>query len=150
MSKLALLWRSIRGFCGKLQEQNLFIFNLSMIHYSSLFAKFQGNQRTGCFQGSSQNTGTCIFTIGINIENCHFPHFEADLKSTTVAIFLKLQYVTNLYHFYLMCKNIKFCRLVFSGGHLKMSKCTKFCCIFGILQMKKGSMDSFKSLEKEF
>lgn len=51
-----------------------------------IFVKFQKNLPSGSFYGPSQNTGT--FTMEY-IGYCHFRHFEAYIKNTTIAILLK-------------------------------------------------------------
>lgn len=46
----------------------------------------------------------------------------------------------------LCIKNIKFFRLVLSGGGgVKMFKRTKLYCLFGVFQINIGTMDSFKN-----
>lgn len=73
---------------------------------------FQENLKSGSFW-PSQNRGT--FTKGIHRN------------------FLTLWFVISYTNFYLICNKYLFHHLCFDGGHLKTSKCTTVCFIFGVL-----------------
>lgn len=52
---------------------------------------FLDNMLSGSFLGTFRIAGTCTFTNGIHVyRKLSFTHFEADLKNTTLAIFLKM------------------------------------------------------------
>lgn len=97
---------------------------------SSMCAKFQENLPFDSFHGQKQ---IHLLVLQGYIWNCHIPHFEADKKSATVAIYFKLWNLISKIIFYL--KKYIILSMVFHEGHLMIQKCTKCWYIFWVIQL---------------
>lgn len=108
-------------FAEKLQQQNFLAFNhMSCKEIDRLVFFFRDHRKLE------------VLLLQEYIGHCHFPHFEADFKNTTIAFFLILKLnFDQLYHFiYLACKQILNPTLGFQCDHLKILKCTNLYSTF--------------------